>query len=77
MIKNEIFRRVSFVIVALVTLPLWLAVFTVVTLAFMVSEVWCWLLTGNTEYVPNWIGMFAFGVEGWVRSWLGLPKIGS
>jgi hypothetical protein len=75
MIKSGLFRRVSFVIVAAVTAPVWFVVVVLVVLAAVVAEFGYWVQTGQNGYSPAWIDRLFLMAERWVRSWLRLPEI--
>lgn len=74
--NNGIFRRVSFMVVAFVTAPVWVVVIVSAVIAWVAGGTVHWVKTGRDDYLPDWINWLFTTLEGWVRSWLGLPRAG-
>jgi len=63
-------RRITFMVVTLVTAPVWLAASTAVCLAWAGADLLHWIRTGESDYVPQWVDRFGFMIERRVRAWL-------
>lgn len=71
--SNGIFRRVSFMVVAFITAPVWVVVIALAVIAWVAGSAVHWIKTGRDDYLPGWINWLFTLIERWVRSWLGLP----